>query len=293
MPAVSSKFLAARFSFPAASAVAAGTALGVADVLAKVVLADGCDVLTMLLLRSAVGIAFLAGWLRLGVNAQVSARHRWISMANGVLFAGVTFCLFEAIAIIDVPTAILSYFVYPLMTGLGASVFGLEPVRWRGFLSAGVAFCGLAVMIGAHPAGLAFVGVAFALGAACFRTGMLLVTRAFLVGADARATTFYTQLSSMIMFLAVLFATQTWNAPQTPTGWLSLIGVSFGSTAGIFFLFLSTVRIGPFRTALIMNLEPLTVMILSAILLGEVITPIQGVGSAVMLAALVAFQLWQ
>ncbi len=54
---------------------------------------------------------------------------------------------------------------------------------------------------------------------------------------------------------------------------------------------MSAVRIGPFRSALIMNLEPLLVTILSAPLLGEVITPIQALGGAIMLAAIVAFQL--
>ena len=52
-------------------------------------------------------------------------------------------------------------------------------------------------------------------------------------------------------------------------------------------------RVGPFRTALITNLEPLTVTILSALVLGQVITPVQGVGCAIMLASLVAFQVWR
>ena len=58
-------------------------------------------------------------------------------------------------------------------------------------------------------------------------------------------------------------------------------------------MFISTVRIGPFRTALIMNLEPLTAVVLSTIALNEVITPLQVVGSGLMLAALVAFQVWR
>jgi probable blue pigment (indigoidine) exporter len=74
---------------------------------------------------------------------------------------------------------------------------------------------------------------------------------------------------------------------------VSLVALSLATTAGILFVFVSTMRIGPFRTALIMHLEPLTAMILSAFFLGEMITPIQGVGSAIMLAALVAFQLWR
>ena len=285
--------MASRFSFPSAPGIAAGTALGVSDVLIKVVLAAGCDVLTMLSFRSVVGLAFVATWLRFGRKPHADARVRWISMGIGVLFAGLVFCLFKAIAAIDVPTAILSYFVYPLLTGLSASLAGLEPLRWRGALCAVAAFFGLAVMIGAHPAGLAFAGVAYALGAACCRTGVLLVTRAFLVGADARLTTWYSLVSSTLIFVAMSLATQTWNAPQTTWGWVFLVGLSLATAAGILFIFVSTVRIGPFRTALIMHLEPLTAMILSALALGEVITPIQGVGSAIMLAALVAFQLWR
>ena len=148
-------------------------------------------------------------------------------------------------------------------------------------------------MIGAHPAGLAFAGVAYALGAAACRTAVLLVTRGYLVGADARLTTWYSMLSSTALFVAASLAAQTLSMPQTSVGWVCLIAVSLASTAAILFIFISTVRIGPFRTALIMHLAPLTAMILSALLLGEVITPIQGVGSAVMLAALVAFQLWR
>ncbi len=271
--------------------IAAGTALGFADVLAKFVLAAGCDVLTMLSLRSLVGLAFMAAWLRLGTKAKADARVRSISLLIGVIFAGLIFCLFKAIAIIDVPTAVLTYFTYPLLTAITASLAGLDRLRWQGVLCAVVAFFGLAVMIGAHPAGLALISIVYALGAAFCRTAMLLVTRAYLVGADARIVTWYSLISSMALFIAASTVMQAWNAPQTSLGWWALVGMSVTSTAAILFVVVSTMRIGPFRTALIMNLEPLTAMVLSALLLGQVITAVQGLGTAVMLAALVAFQL--
>jgi drug/metabolite transporter (DMT)-like permease len=40
-----------------------------------------------------------------------------------------------------------------------------------------------------------------------------------------------------------------------------------------------------------MNLEPLLAAIGSAVLLGDIIAPVQALGGAIMLAALVAFQL--
>lgn len=279
--------------FPLAPGIAAGISLGISDTLAKIVLATGCDVITMLSFRSLVGLVFVASWLHFGAKPYADARVRTISMVIGVMFTGLIYCLFKAIEAIDVPTAVLSYFTYPLLTGLGASALGLEPLRWRGFLCALAAFLGLALMIGAHPAGLALAGVAYAIGAACCRTGILLLTRARLVGADARLTTWYSMISSTAIFVVVSLATRTWNPPQATIGWIYLIVVSLATTAAILFVFVSTVRIGPFRTALIMNLEPLTATVMSALLLGEVITPLQGAGAAIMLSALVAFQLWR
>ncbi|MGC2594466.1 MAG: hypothetical protein WA425_21365, partial [Xanthobacteraceae bacterium] len=66
--------LVSRAIFPLAPGVAAGTALGISDVLAKLVLATGCDVLTMLSFRSVVGLAFVASWLRFGRKPSADAR---------------------------------------------------------------------------------------------------------------------------------------------------------------------------------------------------------------------------
>jgi hypothetical protein len=192
--------LTSRTWFALAPGIAAGTALGVSDVLTKITLGAGADVLTVLSFRSLVGVAFVASWLRFGPKPDADARVRNISLLIGLMFAGLIFCLFKAIDAIDVPTAILAYFTYPLLTGLSAALFGLEPLRWRGVLCAVTAFFGLAVMIGAHPSGLGFAGVGYALGAASFRTAVLLTTRAYLVGADARLTTWYSMISSTAIF---------------------------------------------------------------------------------------------
>jgi probable blue pigment (indigoidine) exporter len=285
--------LAFRYAAPAAPGFAAALALGVSDVLVKIIQASGCGVLTMLSFRSAVGLAFVATWLCVGSRARTDARVRAISLGLGLLFAVLIFCLFKAIAAIDVSTAVLTYFVYPLLTGLVASATGLEHLRWQGAVCAVVAFIGLAVMIGAHPAGLAFAGVAYALAAASCRTAVLIITRAYLVGADARLTTWYSSMSTAAVFVVLSFATGTWTPPQTNGGWTALVAMTLATTAGVLLVFMSTVRIGPFRTALIMNLEPLTAMVLSALMLGEVITPTQALGSGVMLASLAAFQMWR
>src|SRR5215470_10655868 len=268
------------------------TSFACADVLSKIVLKAGADVLTMSAVRGALGLAMLFVWLRLfPPTGAFSPRARWISLGLGLLFAGNVFLLFKSIEQIEVPVAILTYFVYPLLTGLAAAATGLEKLSWRGVVAAVVAFLGLALMIGAHPQGLALAGILAALAAACCRVVLLLTTRALLQNADARMITWYSMLSSTALFVVIVLATRNWQPPATAAGWIAMVALGVAVTGGILGVFASTARIGPFRTALFMNLEPLLATIGSALFLHEIITPLQALGGAAMIAALVAFQL--
>ncbi len=273
-------------------AVLGASSFACADVLSKVVLIDGADVLTMSAVRAVLGVAMLFAWLKLvPPPAAFTLRATWISLGLGVLFAGNVFLLFKAIETVEVPIAILTYFVYPLLTGLAAAASRLEQITWRGAAAAVAAFLGLALMIGAHPTALAAGGILAALGAALCRVVILLVTRALLSGADPLRITWYSLVSSTVVFVIAALAAWNWQPPATTSGWLALIVLSAAVTTGLLGVFASTMRIGPFRTALFMNLEPLLTTIGSALFLAEVLTPLQALGGVVMIAALVAFQL--
>jgi drug/metabolite transporter (DMT)-like permease len=264
-----------------------------ADLLGKVTFRAGGDVLTVATLRGVIGVGILAVWVRLTAQpVRIAGRRaQWIALGLGALFAANVFLLFKAIDAIDVAVAILTYFVYPLLTGIAAAVLGLEKLSWRGALAALSAFLGLGMMLGAHPAGLALAGVLAALGAAGCRVVLLLVTRATMQGVDPLAMTLYSLVSSTALLVAVSVVSLNWQPPLTTSGWLALIGLSIFIMTGILGVFASTARIGPFRTALFMNLEPLLTAVGSAIFLGELFTPLQALGGAVMIAALTAFQL--
>jgi drug/metabolite transporter (DMT)-like permease len=263
-----------------------------ADVLSRVVLKAGADVLTISAFRGGLGLALLSVWLQIGQRpAPFAPRARWISLGLGVLFAGNVFLLFKAIETVAVPIAILTYFVYPLLTGLAAAATGLERLTWRGAAAAVAAFLGLALMIGAHPVALAITGILAALAAACCRVVLLLVTRASLHGTDPLQITWYSLVSSTAVLIVAALAAWNWQPPATASGWVALIVLSVAVTTGMLGVFASTMRIGPFRTALFMNLEPLLATIGSALFLGEVITPLQAAGGTIMIAALVTFQL--
>ena len=126
--------------------VLAASMFAASNVLSKLVLNAGADVLTLSLFRGLVGVGLLFIWLRVGTPPKPhTPRQRAISLGLGLVFACVVFGLFASFAAVSVPIGILSYFVYPLITGFLGMLLGIERIGWRGALAALAAFCGLAL----------------------------------------------------------------------------------------------------------------------------------------------------
>jgi drug/metabolite transporter (DMT)-like permease len=271
--------------------VVSALSFSAADVLGKVVFNDGMDVLSFATARGLLTTLFFWFWLRHAPPShQLTRRERIVSVSVGLMFAASTFGLLLAIQLLPLSIAILTYFVYPLLTGLAGAATGIDRVGFRGLLAALAAFIGLAMMLGARVGDVAVLGIAGALFAALMRVVTLLITRHSLHGTDARLNTWYSLVPSALVFLLASGLTGTWNAPESLVGWGAFLGMTLTSTLWVLLIFVSITRIGPFRTALIMNLEPLVSTLASMALLGEVLTPVQAVGGGLMLVALFAFQ---
>ncbi|MDX6622006.1 MAG: hypothetical protein QOK36_4392 [Gaiellales bacterium] len=274
-----------------APALSAAVSFSVADILLKIVYASGMDVLTLVTLRGLLVVAFFAVWLHIAPPVRWHThRERLIALGLGVVFAMTMFGLLQAIALLPVSIAILAYFIYPLLTGIGAAITGVERMGWRALLTAVVAFLALGLMLGQQIADLSILGLAFAFGTALCRAVSLLLTRAMLSGTDARVTTWYSMVPSTVIFVAASVAVPEWQLPQTGWGWGAFLGVSLTTTLSTLLIYISTNSIGPFRTALMMNLEPLLTLIFSMLLLQEVLTPLQILGAGAMIGSLCAFQ---
>lgn len=262
------------------------------DILSKVVFNDGMDVLSFITARGVLTVVFFWLWLRRAPPQRPhTRRERIVSVIVGLIFSANIFLLLLAIQLLPVSIAILTYFMYPLLTGLLGAATGIDRVNWRGFTAAGVAFVGLAFMLETRFSEVSALGVASALAAAVLRMLTLLVTSARLQGTDSRLNTWYSLVPSAAVFLLASLLTRNWNAPLTSLGWTAFVGWSVTTTVSVLLLFVSIGRIGPFRTALTMNLEPLVSTFGSIALLGEVLRPIQAAGGAVMLIALCVFQI--
>ena len=83
------------------------TAFACADILCKVALNSGADVLTTSAFRGFIGIAMLAVWLRLGSPpAPATPRAKAMAYLVGLIFACNVYLVFKAIGELEVPVAI-------------------------------------------------------------------------------------------------------------------------------------------------------------------------------------------
>jgi len=262
------------------------------DILAKVVFNDGMDVLSFITARGILTVAFFWLWLRQTPPARShTPRERIVSVVVGLIFSANIFTLLLAVKLLPLSIAILTYFTYPLFTGLIGAVTGIDRVHWRGLFAAFAAFLGLALMLEARLGDVSTLGIVCALAASVGRTITLLITRAALRGTDSRLNTWYSLLPSAAMFLLASLLTRNWSGPDTSLGWTAFVGLCIATTVPVLLIFVSIARVGPFRTALIMNLEPFVSTLGSIALLGEVLRPLQALGGAIMLAALCTFQI--
>src|ERR1700676_1393731 len=118
----------------------AATTFGFSDVSAKIVLEAGGDVLSLLTFRSVVGVGLLFVWLRVGAaGGKLSPRLKWISLGLGLLLTLNLLGVFKAIELVPVSIPILTYFIYPLLTGLIGAATGIDRLSLSGVVTAIVA----------------------------------------------------------------------------------------------------------------------------------------------------------
>lgn len=102
---------------------------------------------------------------------------------------------------------------------------------------------------------------------------------------------FYMMLSAAIALAVLFLIFGDLALPQTARGWIGFSGVAIGSTIGTLTFFCAVPILGAVRATMISNIEPLLGIVFAVLILGERISLIQGVGIALVLAAIVAMEL--
>ena len=268
---------------------------------ARVAFEHGANVATAMAFRSAAAFLFVVALLLLNrVPFALPAATRMRGMLVGLLLLVQSYCIFSAVARIPVALALLAFNTYPIVVMLLTWRFDGERPGRLALIAMPVALAGLALALdvggwsGAGATGFAGrwddigVGVLYATGASLsFSTAMYLSGR-WLNGVDGRLRTMLATGTIALVMLAGCTLTGAFSMPGDGTGWLALALVGLFYSAALTSLFVLLPRIGAVSNMAALNFEPVAVLAMGWLLLGQGMAPVQIAGAAIVIAAILA-----
>lgn len=249
----------------------------------------GATPLTLITVRMVFTLFALTLLMKIsGIAIALAKRERNAALGLGILNAAMAFCLMSAFDHIDVGLAILVFYLYPVFTGLGAWLTRQETLN-RGIVIGLVgSFTGLALALRVTGETGNLLGIALAGAAALLMTGVILLSARVLQTDNVRTVTLHMHISGASLFVILSAATGEFSLPQTTMGWVGFTAVPLVYTVAVAAFFAGIAWVGGVRASLVMNLEPIASIVLGFILLGQVLSPRQLLGAAIVIAAVTA-----
>jgi drug/metabolite transporter (DMT)-like permease len=263
--------------------------MGANHVAARLAFDHGVDVATAVAFRSgitALAVTVLLRWQR--VPVRLTARHRKVLPAIGVLVAVQSLCLYSSVARLPVALALLAFNTYPLWTALWARLIYAHRPEPKVLRAMPVLLLGLALALDVFGAASGITaaahwseigaGVAFALAAAATFGLALVLTQHEAADLDGRLRTATTMGMVAVLALVGVGTQGGFHLPQAALGWAGLLGLTVLYGTAFTFMFTVLPRLGVVGNSAIMNVEPIFALLLAWALLGQTIAPVQVAG---------------
>jgi len=263
------------------------TCFGAMPLFGRSAYAAGADPTSLLLLR--FGIAGGVLWLLVLARRAPLPRVRTLgllALMGGVGYVGQSLAYFTALTMTSASLLALILYLYPILVAVLAAVILKAPLTRTKQLALLLAVLGAGLTVGPVGGGNA-LGITLGLSAALVYACYILTLTRVADGVDPLASSAVITSAAALVFLG-LAAARGSPLPVTGEGWLAVAAIALVSTVVAILAFLGGLaRIGPTDTATVSTLEPVVTLILAVALLGESLAPLQLVGGACILLAVV------
>ena len=255
--------------------------------LAKLAYDSGVDPVTLLAVRFGVAGLCMLAILRAGRHAWPrGATLRMLVGLGAVCYVTQSLLYFVALTVAPAALVALLLYVYPAIVVVVAAAVLNERLTVTKVVALVAALAGTALTVGRAPAGSP-AGIALALGAAvAYAIYILLSSRVGpRAGAIPAATVIMLSAGVVLTLIALVKGPQL---PQTAGGWAAVIGIALISTVlAIVTFFAGLERVGPAEASTVSTTEPVTAVVLAALVLGEQISTGQIIGGTLIIMAVV------
>jgi drug/metabolite transporter (DMT)-like permease len=297
------------FSRPAALSIllALGVLFGANHVAARIAFDNGVGVTTAILMRSGITALVLWAvvlWQQVALP-QPRPRLHWVLCVGG-LVALQSLCLYSAVARVPVVLALLVFNTMPLLYALLTWALGGPRPSARALMCMGVILLGLAMALDvvARLQGQAssvttatlLIGVAFAFAAASTMACALWITEKRLTNVPGILRSLWTMGLVFAAMLVVSTGGAALNIPLLPggmawpanaLGWWALAALvaCYGTAFSLWFMWMP--RLDMARNGSALNIEPIAVLVMAWMLLGQNLSTLQLIGALVVVAGIV------
>lgn len=292
--------------------LASAAGFGSGSLFAQPVYHAGVGWLVLSAWRFALGAALTWGWLLVSADRRrglrvLGRRPLIAAVALGLLYVGNSGTYYAGLETVSPSLAALIVYLYPALVAVISLRIGRRLQGRRAWLALLVALAGVALAVGGiDPTAAPPLGglLLILVSPTIYAVWIVLSARLSGEGTDSvgdaapggasvtAATALMMTATAAVYWLGAVGAGQRVMPAEIPPGaWLGLVGVGVLSTfVAIQTFYAGAQRIGAAQAALISTVEPIWTIALAALLFGIALTPIQLVGGALIILAVLAAQ---
>ncbi len=263
------------------------TAFGAMAIFARHAYASGADVVAVLTLRFGIAALLMSAFM-------LATRRRWprgrnlavLAAMGGLCYVGQSLSFFSALNHASAGLVALLLYLYPfLVTVLGAAILR-QPLGGGRLLAVLAALLGTALTLGGGLAGQP-LGIVLGMAAALIYSIYILAGARVLGAEDPLAAATVVMVAAATVF-AGLAIVRPPAFPATPSGWGAVLAIAVVCTVvAMLSFFVGIRRLGAADAATLSTLEPVVTIVLAAVFLGEPFQPLQVLGGAIILGAVI------
>ena len=186
-------------------------------------------------------------------------------------------CYMTSVKYVPVAVASLTFFTFPLVVALISHLMKIDKLTQIKVLAMIIAFCGLCLLLGTTY-DLQWVGISMAFAAGLFVASSFIVSKPLTEDlSPLTMAVFATGLPCFTYAISSILSGDLTH-PQNFPGGIGLVANSICHAIGLTCCYAAIARLGPTRTAVMMNVEPLISVLAAYLILGQAITFVQSLG---------------